>query len=661
MPVDLTSEDEYRLDLRRLLIVISVMLAVLLEIIDTSIVNVALPSMMGNLGASLDEADWVIIGYIVSNIIIIPMTGWLAGRFGRKRYFTTSILIFTFASLLCALSGSVQELVLWRIVQGLGGGALLATSQTILVESFPPSKQGVGQAIFGVGAMIGPSLGPTLGGWLTDTLSWHWIFLINVPLGLLAAALCATQLRDPPHLQRTRGAPVDWPGMALLVVGIGSLQTLLERGNSEDWFASPLIQLLTLTSVAGIVGLVYRELHTDNPVIDLRVLRRKSLAIGCALGSLMGVGLYGSVFLFPVYSQSLLDWSAWDSGLAILPSSLATAVCMMFVGRLVWRLGPRIPFVLGMFVMLLALSQMSRWTLASGWDQVLGPQVLRGIAMGCMFVPLSTATLRSLPGPEIAKGAGLYNLFRQLGGSLGIAALTTVLDHRSEVHRVGLAAQVGPLQPATAHTLSSLSHAMTLQGMDAETARSMATAVLDRMVGAQAAMESFSDAYVLVAMLFLVMLPFGFAVARHALGSSPRSSRPRARRAAQLFCGFTGFGANVASLASNAPSSSSAVSASAWSRTRVAASTSSSTGFRASSVVGFARRVRRSTARPIETSPSALHLLIAANAATARSKLAGFCGAGVASKSAGPGQGAVWMKGSPFSSANAHDHTSSVM
>jgi len=518
LAADLASEVDYRLDLRRLLVVVSVMLAVLLEIIDTSIVNVALPDMMGNLGASLDEADWIITGYIISNVIVIPMTGWLAVRFGRKRYFTISILVFTAASLMCGLSGNIQELVLWRIVQGVGGGALLATSQTILIESFPPSKQGVGQAIFGVGAMIGPSLGPTLGGWITEEYSWHWIFLINVPLGLLAAGLCATQLEDPPHLERRSDLPVDWQGMLLLAVGIGSLQTLLERGNRSDWFASSSIQWLALAAVIGIGGLIYRELTADHPVIDLRVLRRRSLAVGCALGALLGFGLYGSVFLFPVYSQSLLGWSPWESGLAIVPSSLATAALMTIVGRLAWRIGPRIPFILGMFLMLFALWEMSRWTLSSSWGQILGPQILRGVAMGCMFVPLSTATLRSLPGPEVAKGAGLYNLFRQLGGSLGIALLTTVLDRRADFHRVGLAAQVSPLEPATQRALGTLSNAIGLRGADPETARVAATALLDRAVDAQAAMEAFSDAYLVIAILFVAMLPLGLSISRYAPG-----------------------------------------------------------------------------------------------------------------------------------------------
>jgi len=516
--IDLTSEADYRLDLRRFLIVISVMLAVVLEIIDTSIVNVALPSMMGNLGASLDEADWIITGYIVSNVIIIPMTSWLAGRFGRKRYFVSSILLFTAASLLCGLSTSVNMLVVWRIVQGLGGGALLATSQTILVESFPPSRQGVGQAIFGVGAMLGPSLGPTLGGWLTDSYSWHWIFLINVPLGLLAAALCATQLRDPPHARARRGVRVDWMGIVFLVIGIGSLQTLLEQGTREDWFASMQIRVLALVSVVALVGLVVRELNTDEPVVDLRVLKRPPLAVGCALGVLLGVALYGSVFLFPLYTQSLLDWTAWDSGLAILPSSLATAVMMGFMGRLVWRIGPRIPFMSGMVVMLFALFRMSHWTLASGWDDILTPQILRGIGMGLMFVPLSTATLRSLPPAEVGKGAGLYNLFRQLGGSMGIALLTTALERRADVHRTALAEQLSPLRDTSASVMSELGRMLSHQGVALHDAQATTAAVLDRLLHAQASMEAFSDAYSMIAVLFVAMLPIAAALARHAPG-----------------------------------------------------------------------------------------------------------------------------------------------
>ncbi|MCP5044876.1 MAG: DHA2 family efflux MFS transporter permease subunit [bacterium] len=516
--MDYTSEEDYRLDWRRLLIVISVMLAVLLEIIDTSIVNVALPSMMGNLGAGLDEADWIITGYIVSNVIIIPMTGWMAGRFGRRRYFTTSILIFTASSLMCGLSTSVDELIFWRVVQGLGGGALLATAQAILVETFPPSRQGVGQAIFGVGAMMGPSLGPTLGGWLTQEYSWHWIFFINVPLGLVAAFLCGTFLRDPPHARRDPTLRVDWPGMVLLVVGVGALQTMLEQGGHHGWFDSERIRWLAVAALFGTGGLIYRELTTDHPVVDLSVLKRPAFATGCGLGLLMGLGLYGSVFLFPVYAQTLLGWTPWKSGLASLPSSIATAIVMLFVGRLVWRVGPRPLFVLGMILMVFALSLMSQWTLVSGWSDIIPPQIMRGVAMGAMFVPLSTATLRSLPGPLIAKGAGLYNLFRQLGGSLGVAILATTLDHRSDVHRVGLSDQISLMEPVAAQKLEALTRGFVAQGFDLERARSAAAAILDRALSAQASMEAFNDIYVMVALIFIAMIPLGMTIARHAPG-----------------------------------------------------------------------------------------------------------------------------------------------
>jgi DHA2 family multidrug resistance protein len=525
------SDEDFVFDLHRFLLVVAVMTSVLLEIIDTSIVNVALPSMMGNLGATLDEADWVITGYIISNVCVIPMTSWLAARFGRKRYFVSSILLFTTASLLCGLSSSIPELVLWRIVQGLGGGALLATAQSVLVESFPASRQGQAQAIFGVGAMLGPSLGPTLGGWLTDTWSWHWIFLVNVPIGLVAATLCMAELHDPEYLRHQRPKRVDWPGIALLVIGIGALQTVLERGNKEDWFASPLITGLALTSVVALVALVVRELTTEHPVIDLRVLRHRALAVGCVLGALMGIVLYGSVFLFPVYSQSLLGWTAWNSGLAILPSSFATAIMMLVVGRAVWRVGPRVLFLTGMVVTIAALLFMSDWTLQSGWDQIWLPQALRGIGMGLMFVPLSTATLRALPPEDVPKGAGLYNLFRQLGGSIGIASLATLLDHRAEVHRALLSAHVGPYDPVSAERLRGMAAGLALRGLDPQTAHRTAAAILDRLLEARASMLAFEDAYLLMAGLFVVLLPFGFAVARRAPGREPEPAQRRDARA----------------------------------------------------------------------------------------------------------------------------------
>ena len=515
-PSPIDPREEEPLDFAKLMIVFSVMLAAILEIIDTSIVNVALPDMMGNLGATIDEIGWVVTGYIISNVIIIPMTSWLSSRFGRKRYLTSSILLFTAASALCGTARSLEELVLFRVIQGLGGGALLATAQAVMIETFPPSQQGVGQAIFGVGAMLGPSLGPTLGGWITDDFSWPWIFYVNVPLGLLAAALCATYLEDPEHMRGRKDLRVDYPGIALLVVGVGALQTVLERGHRLDWFESGFVTGLAVVAALAIVLFVVRELSTDEPVVDLRLLRTPSLAVGCTLGVLMGVGLYGSIYLFPLFSQSLLGWSAWDSGLAILPSSIATAITMGIVGRLVWRLGPRPIFLFGMLVFLGSLAGMMRWTHLSGWDDVFWPQVGRGIAMGAMFVPLSTATLRTLRPQDVTQGAGLYNLFRQLGGSFGIAVLGTLIDRQGRVHRAYLSEHLSPLDPLTRERAGSLQAFFGAHGLDPTSALDAAHRTLSHLLDVQSLSLAFEDAYRFIGMACVLTLPLIYFLGRGA-------------------------------------------------------------------------------------------------------------------------------------------------
>jgi DHA2 family multidrug resistance protein len=499
--------EEVRLDFRRVMVLFAVMLAMILELIDTSIVNVALPDMMGNLGATIDEIGWVVTGYIVSNVIIIPMTSWLSNRFGRKRYITSSILLFTAASALCGIAASLSELVIFRVLQGLGGGALISTAQTVMVESFPPSKQGLGQGLFGVGAMLGPSLGPTLGGWITDELSWPWIFFINVPLGLLAAALCALYLENPPHQRVRRAMRVDWPGIALLVVGIGALQTLLERGHRLDWFESRLIVSLSLGAAVALALFVWRELTTDEPVVDLFVLRHRNLAVGCVLGIAMGIGLFGVIFLFPVYAQTLLHWTAWQTGMAVLPGSLATAVTMFVAGRLVWRTGPAPLYLAGAAIFTFALTSMMRWNHLSGWDDVWPAQIARGLAMGFMFVPLSTATLRMLPAADVPKAAGLYNLFRQLGGSFGIAVLATQLDHRAKLHGAYLAEHLNVLSPLAQERSAALQAHYALRGLEPASALDAAQRTLAATLQQQAMALSFEDAYRLILTVVLLSLP----------------------------------------------------------------------------------------------------------------------------------------------------------
>lgn len=490
------------------LMIVGVMLAVVLEILDTSIVNVALPTMMGNLGATVDEISWVATSYIVANVIVIPMTSWLAGRFGRRHYFVGSIVLFTVASFLCGNAHSLGQLIGYRVVQGLGGGALLAMGQSIMVETFPAHRQGTGQAIFGVGAMLGPSLGPTLGGWITDRWSWPWIFYVNIPLGIAAALLCWSYLPEPPAGSVRRAEHVDWPGIALLTVGIAALQIMLENGRREDWFESDRILALAFTAAIALATFVWHELRTAHPVVDLRVFRHRALVVGCTYGAAMGIGLYGSIFLFPLYTQGVLHWTAWQSGLAVLPSTLTTAIAMPIAGRLVWKLGPAPLFGLGVAAFLPALWTMSQWTTQSGFWDLWWPQIGRGVAMGLMFVPLSIATLRGLPPRDVLQAAGLYNLFRQTGGSLGIAVLATLIDHRGALHHAYLAESVSPFSPATQLRLAQITSGLHARGVDLADAGTAAHAALEHTLGAQAAALAFADCYRAIFVVFLLLAPF---------------------------------------------------------------------------------------------------------------------------------------------------------
>ncbi len=487
--------------------IIGVMLAVVLEILDTSIVNVALPTMMGNLGATVDEISWVATSYIVANVIVIPMTSFFAAAFGRRRYFVGSIILFTVASFLCGAARTLPELVAFRVVQGLGGGALLALGQSIMVETFPAQRQGTGQAIFGVGAMLGPSLGPTLGGWITDVWAWPWIFYVNVPIGIAAALLCWSYLpRQRPENVRKREA-TDWSGIALLIVGISALQILLEIGHREDWFESNRIVGLSVVASIALVWFVVHELATEHPVVNLRVLRHRALIVGCTCGVAMGIGLYGSIFLFPLFTQNLLRWTSWQSGVAVLPSTLMTALMMPIAGRLVYRLGPAPLFGLGIAVFLPAVWGMSQWTGQSGFSDLFWPQIGRGMAMGLMFVPLSTATLRALPPEDLLQGAGLYNLFRQIGGSFGIAALATLIDHRGALHHAYLAESVSPFSEATRLRIAQLVSGLQQKGLDPSDALAGAYKIIEQSIAGQATALAFRDCYLIVFCVFVVLIP----------------------------------------------------------------------------------------------------------------------------------------------------------
>src|SRR5881396_3244054 len=436
----------------RYIIAITVSLASVLELLDTSIVNVAIPHMMGNLGATLDQIAWVSTGYIVANVIVLPITGWLSAYFGRRRYFAGSIALFTVASFMCGNAGSLGALVFWRIVQGLGGGALLSTSQAILYEEFPREEYGTAMAIFGVGVMVGPTLGPTVGGWITDSYGWPWIFYINIPFGMLALALTLSFIQDSRHQQKVDR--VDYPGLLLLAAGVGALQMMLERGERLDWWSSGQVRLLAIASVVSLITFIWHELRTEHPVVDLRILKSRQLAVGVLFGLVLGVCLYATVFVLPVYLQNLQGFTAEQTGFVILPGALASAFTMGSMGRLQGKFDARLSIAAGVGIFALAMWKHAHFTTESGMSDFFWPLILRGVGLGLIFVPLTNLALADLPMSRIPNGTGLFNLMRQLGGSIGIAISATLVQRFTAIHRADLIANVTQFSEVTRERLA---------------------------------------------------------------------------------------------------------------------------------------------------------------------------------------------------------------
>jgi DHA2 family multidrug resistance protein len=487
------------------LIAFAVVLAALMQVIDSSIVNVALPDMMGNLGASLDEIAWVTTGYILASVVVIPLTGFLGDLLGRKRYFVGSIVLFTLSSFFCGASGSLGALILWRIVQGIGGGALMTVSQAVLFEAFPVEEAGMAMALFGLGVMVGPTIGPTLGGWLTDTYGWPWIFYINIPVGIVAAVMIATYVHDPAHQRRP--TVIDYIGIALLIVSVGALQYVLEHGEREDWFDSRRIVALTAIGVIGSAALLWRELTTDHPAIDFRVLRHRPMWVGTVLGVVMGIGLYAMAFTLPVFLQSNLQMTAEQTGLVLLPGAIATAVSMAVVGRLTSRVDPRLLITSGALIFATAAWQLSTITGESGAHDFFWPLILRGAGLGLMFVPLTTVTLAELSAQELAQGTGLYNFFRQLGGSFGIAVIAALLTRYTAQNHATLVEHISRYDPESVARLQALTRGLIARGADAWTARQQALAILERQVMGQASVIAYGEIYLLSAIIILALIP----------------------------------------------------------------------------------------------------------------------------------------------------------
>jgi DHA2 family multidrug resistance protein len=495
---------------RRVIITITAILCALLEIVDTTIVNVALNEMRGNLGATLSEVSWVITAYAIGNVIVVPMTSWLSQQFGRRNYFAASIIIFTVASFFCGQATSIWELVFYRLIQGLGGGALLVTAQTLITESYPPEKRGIAQALYGLGVIVGPTLGPPLGGYIVDHYNWPYIFYINIPLGVIATLLTIEFIRSPKFSAKKAANEIDYLGIILLAISVGSLQYVLEKGQEDDWFNNQIIILLTITAVFGFFFFLWRELTYANPIVNLRVLRNGNLRVGTILSFILGFGLYGSTFIIPLYTQATLGWNATQSGLLLVPAAIVTAMMMPIVGQLIQR---------GVKQQYLVAAGMIAFFIYSFWGyQILTPDtgkdaffymlLVRGVGLGLLFVPITTLALSTLKGRDIGEGAAFTGMMRQLGGSFGIAVITTYIARQNVTHRNDLVSKLDINSPLVQQRVDGLQRNFLSQGMTPDIALKSGYKVLDFTITKQAMVLSYMDVFLFLGLVFLICVPF---------------------------------------------------------------------------------------------------------------------------------------------------------
>lgn len=495
---------------RRVIVTITAILCALLEIVDTTIVNVALNDMKGNLGATLSEVGWVITAYAIANVIIVPMTSWLSQQFGRRNYFAASILLFTLSSFLCGNANGIWELVFFRFIQGMGGGALLVTAQTIITESYPAEKRGMAQALYGMGVIVGPTLGPPLGGYIIDHFSWPYIFYINIPLGIMAFFLTLQFVRSPRFREKMKASQVDWWGIFFLILAVGSLQLVLERGQEKDWFNDPAIIVFSVLAFLGVYLFIWRELTYEHPVVNLRVLKNKNLSIGTVMTFILGFGLYGSTFIIPLYTQSVMGWTATQAGLLLIPSSLATGLMMPVIGQLIQRGVSQKYLVAGGLTIFFIYSYWAYHILTpdTGAEHFFWLLIVRGVGLGLLFVPVTTLALSTLKGKEIGEGAAFTSMMRQLGGSFGIALITTFISRHIMQHRADLVSHLPVDGPGIQERVAGLTSGFIAQGSAPEFARQQAYQLLELSVNKQAAVLSYMDVFLWIGIVFLVCVPF---------------------------------------------------------------------------------------------------------------------------------------------------------
>ena len=495
------------------LIALGVMLATFMEVLDTSIANIALPHIAGSLSATTDQATWVLTSYLVANAIILPMTGWLGNHFGRKRVFISCIGMFTFASMFCGMSLNLPMLILARIVQGAGGGAMVPIAQAILLESFPVARRGVAMATFALAVIVAPIIGPTLGGWITDNYSWRWIFYINLPVGILAMLLAEWLVEDPPYIKRNLKAAIDFVGFGLLAVWLGTLQITLDKGQEADWFGSEWVRWFVGISAVSMIAFVIRELRVEHPLVNLRILKNRNFAVGLALIMVVGIILYGTTAELPLFLQTLMGYPALQSGYAMSPRGCAAFVTTLFMGRMVGRVPMRWLLFFGFAILSTSMFLLGSINLNVSISSIIFPTMLNGVAISFIFVPLVTTSVGSLSQREIAGATGLYNLMQNIGGSMGIAFVTTMIARGAQTHQALMVGHLTPTDPAFTQQLHATS-AMLARHSDPVTATHQAYALIYNILNQQAHLWAFVDTFRVLGLMVLCCIPLIFLFKR---------------------------------------------------------------------------------------------------------------------------------------------------
>ena len=512
----ISAQGNWRPPVNPWIIAITVTLATFMEVLDTSVANVALPHIAGSLSAGQDESTWVLTSYLVSNAIILPMSGWLSNLIGRKRFYMSCVAVFTISSFLCGLAPSLGMLIFFRVLQGVGGGGLQPSEQAILADTFEPAKRGMAFAVYGMAVVLAPAIGPTLGGWITDNFTWRWIFFINIPVGIISMLLTNRLISDPPYMkaQKRTGIRIDYIGLGLLALGLGALQVVLDKGQRDDWFGSNFIVTMTAICVVSLIAVIFWEWHHKDPIIDLHLFRERSFAIGNMLMFMVGFALLSSTVLIPQFLQSLMGYTAQEAGLALMPGGFAILLSMPLVGFLLGRTDPRRLLLFGLPMLSFALFRMTHFDTTVDFRTVAMARVFQAIGLAFLFVPINTAAYGFIPKGKNNAASGLINLSRNIGGSVGISFVTTMLARRAQVHQSNLVEHVNAGNGTFQALIDAATHLLIGRGSSAHEAALQAHALVAARVDQQATMLAYIDNFRMLSAIVLTMIPFVFLMKR---------------------------------------------------------------------------------------------------------------------------------------------------